>query len=316
MKAMVLAAGLGLRMRPLSALVAKPVLPVLNRPLLHWTLERLRRAGVREVLVNTHHLPRSVRRAVGDGAALGVRVTWSHERAILGTGGGPRAVRRFFGDAPALLVNGDAWFDFDLRALLRRHRESGALATLALRPNPDPGRYGPVVTGPGGAIRSLAGLPAPAPGLVSMFTGIHILEPRILEELAPGPSDSVRQLYAPLVASGARLLGVRVRGAWYDFGDPSTYLRSQMTLLRGLRGRGRSLVDPLARVETGARVAGAVVGARSRIAGRVARSVLWDGVAVEAGAVVEDSVLATGVRVKAGERIVGEVVTTRERQAL
>lgn len=315
---MILAAGLGVRMRPLTGLVAKPVLPVLNRPLLHWTLERLRRSGVRDVLINTHHLPRTLRRAVADGREFGVRVTWSHERTILGTAGGPRAARRFFGDAPALLVNGDAWFDFDLRALLRRHRQSGALATLALRPNPDPERYGPVVTGPRGFIRSLAGLPEPASGTVSLFTGVHILEPAILERLGPGPSDSVRQLYAPLVGEGARLLGVRVRGAWYDFGVPSSYLASQMTLLRGLRGRGRNLLDPQARVEPGARVESAVLGARARVArgAHVRGSVLWDGVVVEAGAHVERSVLATGVRVAAGERIVDQVVTTRERQPL
>jgi NDP-sugar pyrophosphorylase family protein len=315
---MILAAGLGVRMLPLTALVAKPVLPVLNRPLLHWTLERLRRSGVRDVLINTHYLPRSVRRAVADGRALGLRVTWSHEREILGTGGGPRAARRFFGDSEALLVNGDAWFDFDLRALLRRHRESGALATLALRPNPDPERYGPVVTGPRGVIRSLAGLPQPAAGTLSLFTGVHILEPAILERLGPGPSDSVRDLYAPLVGEGERLLGVRVRGAWYDFGVPSSYLASQMTLLRGLRGRGRNLLDPQASVEPGARVESAVVGARARVArgAHVRGSVLWDGVVVEPGARVERSVLATGVRVMAGERIVDQVVTTRERQAL
>lgn len=315
MKAMILAAGLGERMRPLSGLLAKPVLPVLNRPLIHWTLERLRRAGVREVMINTHHLARSVRRAVGDGGGFGLDISWSHEAEILGTGGGPRAVRRYFGQGAALLVNGDAWFDFDLRGLWRRHRESGALATLALRPNPDPHRYGPVVTSRRGRIRSLAGLPVPAPGLVSLFTGVHILEARMLERLAPGPSDSVRQLYAPLVAEGERLLGVRVRGAWYDFGVPSTYLASQMALLRR---RGRNLVDPTARVEPGAHVIGAVAGARSRVAaGALVRgSVLWEGVRVAAGAHVEGSILATGVNVEAGERIVGQVVTTAERRAL
>jgi NDP-sugar pyrophosphorylase family protein len=315
---MILAAGLGLRMRPLTAQKAKPVLPVLNRPLLHWTLERLRAAGVREVMINTHHLPRSVRSAVGDGRAFGVRLSWSHEAEILGTGGGPRAVRRFFSDGPALLVNGDAWFDFDLRELLRRHRASGAMATLALRPNPDPERYGPVVTGPRGRIRSLAGKPRPARGSVSLFTGVHILEPAILDRLAPGPSDSVRELYAPLVAEGGHILGLRVRGAWYDFGSPSTYLASQMTLLRGLRRRSGSLVDPRARIDARARLERAVVGARARVDGgaSVRGSVLWDRVVVEAGARVERSILATGVRVRAGERIVGQVVTTQERTAL
>jgi NDP-sugar pyrophosphorylase family protein len=100
MKAMVLAAGLGTRLRPLTLLAAKPVLPVLNRPLLHWTLDRLAEAGVRAAVVNTHHLPGTVRRALGDGRAFGLRLRYSHERRILGTGGGPRAVRAWLGREP------------------------------------------------------------------------------------------------------------------------------------------------------------------------------------------------------------------------
>ena len=132
MKAMVLAAGFGLRMRPLTQLVAKPALPVLNRPLIQWTLEALAGAGVREVMVNLHHLPRTVERAVGDGTRFGLHVRYSREREILGTGGGPRRVRRFFAGGPALLVNGDMAFGLDLSKLIERHRSSGACATLAL----------------------------------------------------------------------------------------------------------------------------------------------------------------------------------------
>ncbi len=315
---MILAAGLGTRLRPLSALLAKPALPVLNRPLIHWTLERLARAGVREVVVNTHHLPGTIRRAVGEGSAFGLRVRFSHETEILGTGGGPRRVRRWLGDAPVLLVNGDAWFEFDLRDLLRRHRESGALATLALRPNPDPACYGPVVTGRHGFIRSLAGLPEPARGTVSLFTGVQILAPAILERLPAGRSDSVRDLYAPLVAEGERLLGVRVKDAWYDLGSPSLYLASQLALLRGSGARGRSLVDPAVRMASGVALERAIIG-RSSVIGRdavVRRSVLWDGVVVGAGARVEGCILASGVRVSAGEHLVGEVVTKARRVKL
>jgi len=156
---MVLAAGLGLRMRPLTLLRAKPALPVLNRPLIHWTLELLRRHGVTDVVVNLHHLPATVRRAVGDGRALGLRVSYSFERELLGTGGGPRKVRRLFGDEPFLLVNGDVVFDMDLSDLVRRHVASGARATLALKAHRSAAEYGGIVTGPGGFIRSLAGLP-------------------------------------------------------------------------------------------------------------------------------------------------------------
>lgn len=297
---MVLAAGLGLRMRPLTLLRAKPVLPVLNRPLLHWTLERLARHGVTEVVINLHHLPQTVTAAVGDGRAFGLGVTYVREKRILGTAGGPRAVRDFFGDEPFLLVNGDVLFDFDLARLVRRHRAAGVRATLALRPNRDPRTYGPVVTGPDGRIRSLAGRPRRARGRVSLFTGVHVLDPALLDRLPPGASDGVRDLYAPLVAAGERLLGVRVRGAWYDLGRPSLYLAAQV---RTLRAR-RALVHPSARVARGARVVGSVVGARSRIAAGAAveGSVLWEGARVEAGARVRGSIVATGAVVGRDER--------------
>lgn len=309
MKAMVLAAGYGRRMRPLTLLRAKPALPVLGRPLIHWTLEQLARHGVTDVVVNLHHLPRTIVAAVGDGSRFGLRVRYSREPRILGRGGGPRKVRRFFGDEPFLLVNGDVVFDFDLRGLVARHRASGAQATLALKPNPDPRTYGPVVTGPGGRVRSIAGRPRPARGAVSLFTGVQVLEPALLERLPPGPSDTLTHLYPPLLAEGSRVLGVRVGGAWYDLGSPKTYLAAQLRLLRPRP----SLVDPAARVE--GRLSFAIVGADSRVeqGASVVRSVLWDGVRVGRGAVVRDSILASGVRVPPGARVEARVVVPGRR---
>ena len=300
MKAMVLAAGLGLRMRPLTLLRAKPVLPVLDRPLLQFTLERLAKAGVREVVVNLHHLPESVVQAIGPGRRHGLRIRYSREPEILGTGGGPRAVRAFFGREPFLLVNGDVFFDFDLRALVARHMSSGAVATLALRPQPDARSYSPVVTDKRGRILSIAGRPRARRGTRSMFASVHVLDPRLLERLPVGPSDSVRDLYLPLLAEGTHLAGVRCSGAWYDFGRPSLYRDAQ---LRMLRGRGQVLVGSGARIASAAAVRRSVLGARSRVArgARVERSVLWPDAVVEAGARVTRSIVTSGGVVRAGE---------------
>ncbi len=305
-KAMVLAAGFGLRMRPLTLLVAKPALPVLNQPLLRWTLRRLARAGVREVVVNLHHLPETVVAAVGDGRGLGLRVRYARERSILGTGGGPRAVRELFGSEPFLLVNGDILFDFDLAALLRRHHESGARATLALRANRDASAYSPVVTDRRGRILSIAGRPRPAAGVVSLFAGVHVMEAALLAGLPDGPSDSVRDLYIPLLAQGAHLEGVRLRGAWYDLGRPSLYLAAQLRLLAG----SAALVDRKARVAAGARVRRSSIGARARIGrgARVERSVVWEDASVAPGARVTDAILASGAVVREGERAEGVIV--------
>jgi len=302
MKAMLLAAGLGTRMRPLTRRIAKAALPVLNRPLIHWTLEGLAAAGVTDVIVNLHHQPASVRRAVGDGSRFGLRVTYSHERRILGTGGGPRKVRELLGDEPFLLVNGDVVFDFDLSALLARHRASGARVTLALLPCPARRGYTPVRLGAGGRIHSIGGRGSdPA----FLFTGVHVLDPRLLERLPLGASDSVRDLYLPMLRAGERVLGVRVKGAWYDLGRPWLYLRSQVEMLAsGVVGAGprHSLIHPGARVAAGARVSGSAVGSGARVAegAVVARSVLWAGSRVGAGARVVDSILAGSARVEEG----------------
>ncbi len=313
MKAMVLAAGLGLRMRPLTLLRAKPVLPVLNRPLLDWTMARLARAGVRDVVVNLHHLPETVTTVLGSGRRHGLRIRYAHEPVVLGTGGGPRAVRELLGDEPLLLVNGDVLFELDLRRLLAAHRASGARATLALRRNPVPYAYSPVVSDRKGRILSIAGRPAAARGRVSMFASVHVLDPLLLERLPEGVSDSVLDLYIPLLAEGAHLHGVPSRGAWYDFGRPGLYRDAQLRLLPG-RGRDRVLVDAKARVGATARLRRSVVGAGARVAAgaRVERSVLWDGAEVEAGARVSGSIVVTGGVVRAGEKAEDVIVLPAE----
>jgi mannose-1-phosphate guanylyltransferase len=309
---MVLAAGLGVRMRPLTQIKAKPVLPVLNRPLIHWTLDLLAHHGITDVVINLHHLPTTVVLAVGSGRGFGLRVDWSRERRILGTGGGPRRVRDFFGDEPFFLVNGDVAFDFDLTELLARHRAAGARATLALVANPEPRRYSPIVTGAGGWVRSLVRLPQSARGRPSLFTGVHVLDPSLLDRLPDGASDIVRDLYAPLIDEGEGVLGLRVRGAWYDLGGPSLYLRSQLSMLSsGFRGVRRGpLIHPTARVHPRARVARSVIGPKAVVdeGAEVAGSVLWDRVRVGMGARVRGSILASGSRVEARGQVEGMVM--------
>ncbi len=312
---MVLAAGLGQRMRPLTLLRAKPVLPVLGRPLVAHTLERLARAGVRDVVVNLHHLPETVTSALGTGKRFGVRIRYADEPEILGTGGGPRAVRELFGAGPVMLVNGDVWFDFDLRRIAARHRASGAQATLALRRMREGETYTALLTGPSGRIVAIGGRPRSGRG--DMFTGIHVLDPRLLERLPDGASDSVRDLYVPMLAEGARLAGVRPAGAWYDFGRPSLYRDAQLGMLRR-SGRGQVVVGSAARIASGASVVRSVLGARARVeAGtRVERSVLWEGAVVERGAQVRGSILTAGAVVLDGECATDVIVLPMETEGL
>lgn len=316
MKAVILAAGYGRRMRPLSDLLAKAALPVLNRPLLHWTLESVARVGVTEVAINLHHRASSVVRVAGDGSAFGLRVRYSRERRILGSIGGVRRMRAFLGDEPFLLLNGDMVFDFDLQRLIARHRASGARATVSLQPHPPRGRYGSVVTDARGRIRSFGGHPRPGRGRAWHFTGIQVMDPALLDRLKPGYAETARDLYGPLIEEGELLLGVPLRGPWYDLSSPSLYLATQGALLaRGFGGARSRLVAPDAHVAASARVSRSVVGRRAQVrpGARVTGSVLWDDVVVGEGARVEGSILSQRVVIPAGASVRGQIVLRRSR---
>src|SRR6185436_3609035 len=183
-------AGLGTRMRPLTDKTAKPALPVLNEPLIVRTLRELKRAGVSEVMINLHHRPETIRAAIPEGD-LGLKIKYSRETSILGTGGALRKVKAWAGRDPLFVVNGDVIFDFDLKAMAVIHRKTAALATLALKPNSNPKKYKPVITDRAGRILSIRGLPAHRKGAVSLFASVHIIEPVILDRLPVGASDTV-----------------------------------------------------------------------------------------------------------------------------
>jgi NDP-sugar pyrophosphorylase family protein len=221
-------------------------------------------------------------------------------------------VRAFFGDEPVLLVNGDVLFDFDLTALVRAFRRGGARACLGLLPNPDPRRYTPVYTNEKGRIVTLGDGRSSRRARAQLFTGIQMLDPRLLERLPRGKSDIVGDLYLPLLEEGEALLGVGLQGAWYDFGSTSLYLESQLSMLASgsWGGRGR-VMDPGATVHPRAEVTRSVVGPGTRVdrGARVVGSVLWDGVRVGEGAEVQDAIVTSGAWVRPHETIQGVVVS-------
>ena len=301
MRAVILAAGLGTRMRPLTDKVAKPALPVLNEPLIVRTLRELKRAGVSQVMINLHHRPETIRAAIPEGD-LGLKIRYSRETAILGTGGALRKVRSWVGRNPFFVVNGDVIFDFDLKGLLTCHRRTDALATLALKPNGNPAKYRPVVTDRTGRILSIRGLPRGRKGTPSLFASVHIIDPAILDRLPQGESDTVGDLYIPLLREGFHLQGVRQAGVWHDLGSPNGYLKAQMRLLAE-RGRRRSVViDPSVRLGKGARVVRSVIGAGCAIepSARIDGCVVWDGALVKSGASLKNCIVMSGTEVRKG----------------
>ena len=294
--ALVLAAGLGTRLRPLTYCRAKAAVPVAGMPLIHRQLRTLAGAGVRDVVVNLHHRPETIAGVVGDGAALGCRVRYSWERRVLGSAGGPRRALPLLGDR-FFIVNADTLCAVDFGALLDRHAASGAAATLAVTAHPAPDRYGGVVADAGGRLTGFvrAGTAA-GPDAPWHFVGVQIVEADVFRDLPDGvPAATVGGLYDTLLADGRPMAVHEVPGPFHDIGTPADYAATVRAVAEA-EGRppvqlgDRSAVHPTARVE---------------------RSILWDDVTVGAGCVVTGCVLADGVNLPDGTVIEGRAVVPR-----
>src|SRR3990172_3029059 len=227
---MILAAGLGTRLRPLTDGVPKAVVPVgLESALGRW-LRVLSGHGFCDVVVNLHHLGAVIRREVEAHPVPGLRVHWSEEAEILGTGGGIRRALAHLGGEPFLVVNADVVMEPDLTGLLEAHERSGALATMVLRRDGDAVRKGAVEVDRARIVRRLLGAPSKAPGPLEVlaFAGVQVLDPRVAPFL-PEVGCIVRTLYRGLVDEDGGRLGAFVDdGPWTDIGSPEGYLRANL----------------------------------------------------------------------------------------
>jgi NDP-sugar pyrophosphorylase family protein len=305
---MILAAGYGTRLWPLTIDRAKPAIPFMGRPLVGYVAEYLARYGFEDVVVNLHHRPESVREALGNGGRFGVRLHYVEEPVILGTSGALDNARQLLAGDAFVVINGKIATDIDLSAALETHRRERALATLVLRPNPRRERYsevhlaGPLITGFGGFPASdnaggvegnlsdgIGGEGEPIP---LMFTGIQVLDSRIFDYIPRGRfSHSVTDVYLPAIRAGERVAAHVAEGYWHELSTARRYLDTSVELMRA---EGRT-------VEVGA---GSVIADGAR----VSEAVLWEGVKVESGARVRRSVLGAGVVVPAGEDVEDSVV--------
>ena len=293
MRAMVLAAGLGTRLRPLTNEIPKPVVPVLGRPLCGWAIEFLRQHGADAFLLNLHHGPEAVRELLLSWVGGRFPVEFTFEPRILGTGGGIWNAREFLRGGTFVTANSDVVARFPLGEAVARHRESGALATLVLFPDPER-RYTPVrVLGDG----RIAGFGANAPPgrFEGFYTGYQVVEPELLAHIPPGrPSCIVRETYEPLIARGAPVFAYPASGDFLDFGTPGDYLRGTLALLAGRGGDPRGFVHPGSSV--GAEVSlgpDAVIeeGATVGNGATVRRAIVWPGASVRPGRLVEGGIL-------------------------
>lgn len=295
-QALILAAGLGTRLWPLTADRAKPAVPFLGRSLVAWCAELLARHGFQRAVVNTHYQPASVQQALR-GAPL--EIALSHEPTILGTAGAiAHAVAGGLLDPtrPVLVLNGKLFTDLDLTRALATHRASGAKVTMVLRTNVTRERFREVHVD-GGRVTGFGRL-EPASAEALLFTGVHVLDPDVVAQIPAGvETDTIKDTYPPLIAARAVAAHVEDRGRWWELSTLARYVELHAAAAR--EGLGPSVV--LGR------------GARVDPSAKVGRAVLWDDASIGAGADVDEVVVAEGARVEPGETLRRVVVVRADR---
>jgi mannose-1-phosphate guanylyltransferase len=298
-KAVVLVGGEGTRLRPLTETVPKPLLPLVDRPILDHVLDHLVEHGIREVLMSSPYLERTFGAFIA--AREGTpRIVWVTEREPLGTGGAIVSVLDRLGSDPFLALNGDILTDLDLTAMLRRHRDRGADATIALHHVEDARPFGLVEVDRDGRITEFSEKPsAPVGGDIN--AGTYVLEPAALGRWETGrPASIERDVFPAMIADGATVVGFASQAYWLDLGTPEQYLRAHADLLRGRVGGRRydePWIGPDARIDAAARIGRSVVVGRS--------------VVIDADAEIDDAVLLPGAEIRAAARVRTSIVGPR-----
>ena len=313
-QAIVLCAGEGRRLRPYTDRRPKPLMPLLNVPLVQHLLAALQRAGVERVALNAWHLAPQIVEFVEADPVPALDLHVAVEPRLLGTGGGLANLRGWLRPEPLLLLAGDIVADFDFAGLSARHAESGAEATMALTPAADVARYGAVEIDDDGLLTDVAGLLGRGGRRALVNASAHLLEPGFVQRLPDGPSCLVRQGYVTALAEGGRCAAFVHAGTWFEIGEPAALLEAQARALegglpvhpqlfeRGGRRVGLAFVHATARVAPDARLLdGTVIGPAAR---------------VEPGATLSRCLLLPGAIAPAGATLSGRIVESPARAPL
>jgi mannose-1-phosphate guanylyltransferase len=324
MKAMLLGAGLGTRLRPITYELPKPMVPILGRPVMSHILRLLARHGFEEVIANIHYFPDLIRDQFGDGSADGVRLSYSYEEELLGTAGGVRNVRDFLGDEAFLVISGDALTDVDLSALWTRHRDAGGIGTLSLTRVDDPSQLGVVILGEDRRIQGFQEKPAPGEELSDLANcGIYVFEPEIFDHFPDRDFvDWAQDVFPTLLERDIPIYGHEISDYWNDVGSIAEFRQGNFDALTGevkveLDGSteggiwtadsasfdGRVTIEPPVFLGSGSTVA-----AGARLTGPV---VIGDGCHVGEGATLRDVLVWPGTDVAADSVLVGGIAASR-----
>jgi len=315
MKAMVLAAGLGTRLRPLTYEITKPMVPVLDRPVMEHIVELLARHGFEDVVANLHYFPDSIREYFGE------RISYRFEEELLGTAGGVRACREFFGDEPFLVISGDALTDIDLGRLAARHRDAGGIATLTVKKVADTREYGVVLHDGEGRITGFQEKPDPAEALSDLGNcGIYVFSPEIFDYFPDRPfADWAHDVFPALLENDVPFYIHEIEEYWNDVGSLGELRQGTFDALEGalrleidgeqvapgVTVAGGSAIPADAEVEGPVWIGpGVRIGTGVRITGPV---VLGDGASVGDGAQLRSSIVFPGTEVPAESILIGAI---------
>lgn len=322
MKAMVLAAGLGTRLRPLTGSISKPMAPIVNRPVMYHILRLLKKHGINEAVANLHYHPHAITNYFGRGQRVGIELRYSLEPELMGTAGGVKHVSRFFGEGTFLVISGDALTDLDLEALVRQHKESGGIATLALKRVDDPSKYGVVIQDKDKRILGFQEKPAPGEELSNLCNcGIYVFEPAVFDHI---PADTFydfgKGLFPEFVARNIPFYGYETGGYWNDVGSLEQYRIGNFDALTGkvdveVPGEERS---PGVKVGEGTVIAESaqltppiLLGNNCRIgddAKLVGPLIIGDHSVIEDGAALEGVIQWRAAQTGAGAKVLGGII--------
>ena len=312
MRALIIAGGEGTRLRPLTYKIPKPVIPVVNKPLLEHQIELLKKHGITEIILAISYLPEKIKKILGDGHQLGVKLFYAHEKTPLGTGGAVKNAAKFFDGQPLIILNGDIITDLDLETVIDFYNKNRAALVLVLTPVADPSHYGLVVTARDGRVEKFLEKPSPAEITTNTINaGTYIMDTRLFDYWTEGAEFSFeRDLFPRVVAAKERCYGWVHQNYWMDLGSPAKYLQAHFDILLGkinLRPAGRLMAPgvwagPGSRAEHNEyRVTGpAVIGRNCRIdpAAVIGElTTLGDEVVLAGGARVEKCIIMTGARI-------------------
>jgi mannose-1-phosphate guanylyltransferase len=325
MRVMIMAAGIGTRLRPLTDLMPKPMAPIANKPALYHILRLLHAHGLREVVINLHHLPDQITGYFGDGTALGMHIEYSYERELLGTAGGVKNNAAFLGCDTFLIMSGDALTDIDLTGLVAAHRRYGSIATMAVKEVADPSLYGVVVCDDEDKVVAFQEKPSREQARSRLCNcGIYVFEPQILYEIPPAQFDDFgKRVFPDLLRNGTPFHAHTIGAYWSDVGNLGEYMRGNADALArrvdveipGTEIRPGVWIDHEAQVAASARLESPIaIGRHCRVGeGAVIEGpcVIGEECIVGAGAHVARSVILEHTQIAPGQIVLDGIIGQR-----